>query len=85
MDELAPPIGTSNVEGWSEVVQPEGACDDIETVPLKPLSEVTVMFEMVVEPFVMVMEAGEAEMEKSLPIPGVKFQVIGLPRPVTRS
>ena len=84
-DWLEPPKGTTIEDGLSNAFQPEGGYAEKETLPAKPLTDVTTIFELPKDPFWTVIVDGDVEIEKSEPIPAVKFQVMGLPKPVTRS
>ncbi len=69
---LLPPAETVRLEGLSDSVRPEG--EELAarlTVPKKPLTELTVIVEVPLEPAVMVREVGFADMVKS----GVALEV----------
>jgi hypothetical protein len=88
-------LGTVTVSvDWPEVkdcglrlaVQPVvGALADNVTVLVNPLRAVTVIVEVPDDPFPMLKDVGNAEIEKSGVVEGVKLVVTGLPKPVTRS
>jgi hypothetical protein len=60
VDEPDPP---ATEDGVTVAVQPEGADTVKETVPLKPLSDVTVTVETPDDPATIVKEEGDAETE----------------------
>ena len=62
VDEPDPPV---TEDGITVTLQPEGAEADNETVPLKPLSDITVTVETPDDPATTVKAEGDAETEKS--------------------
>jgi hypothetical protein len=60
VDEPDPPV---TEDGVTVTLQPDGAEADSETVPLKPLSDVTVTVELPEDPATIVKTEGDAEIE----------------------
>ena len=71
--------------GLTLLIQPLGADADSVTVPVNPLRADTVIVEDPEVPFPMFSVLGEADIEKSGVVEGVKLVVTGLPKPVTKS
>ena len=67
VDEPEPPDSTITEEGAAVTLQADGADSVNETVPLNPLSDVTVTVETPEYPATTVKAEGEAETEKSGP------------------
>jgi hypothetical protein len=65
VDELDPPDRILSDGGLVDVLHPVGAAGVSVTVPLNPLSEVTVIVEFPEVPALIVKADGEAEIEKS--------------------
>jgi hypothetical protein len=85
VDVADPPDATVSEVGLTDRVQPVGPETASETVPLKVLSDFTVMVEVPPVPALMVKADGDAEIEKSGVVTREKLVVRGLPKPVTRS
>ena len=62
-----PPKGTTSEDKLREAFQPEGAKVDRETLPEKPLTDVTVIFVLPKDPFWMAIEEGEVEIVEVRP------------------
>jgi hypothetical protein len=65
VDELDPPDATASEDGLRSAPKPGGADATNETVPLNPLSDVTVTVELPEFPVWIVKVDGDAEIEKS--------------------
>jgi len=74
------------IHDWLRLaVQPFGAVVESVTLPVNPLRAVIVIVEVLDDPFPMLKDVGDADIEKSGEVEGVKLVVTGLPKPVTRS
>jgi hypothetical protein len=83
VDEADPSAGGVTEAGLTVAPQLDGPLAVSDTVPLNPLSEVTVIAEVGESPGLAVIEDGCAVMEKSGVATAAKLAVSGLPRPVT--